>query len=660
MAVEPTPRPTRTEERLQMSLPSDLRNLPAEEVRAGQTLRYGMSDPNLTVVGGGGGGSRRPEAEPVDEQREKTLSILKREQEVIKVGDSRGGLTRVQYQRELKKRGVSVRELRRATAEGRARFRQGDDIFKEARTATDYRNVSKPKVDMTRNNMSYSSPLDIQKSVRAVPLLSFDPLQSAKNLFFSPLTPREKTIIKASEKLSQVKAPESQRVKAQAISEKVNTFMTNLNSKNKGGRNLPGEIRQGFEKGADVLLSGSKVVSDKISPYNPKTPFTRGQVRGALADVLMFGAFQPLMQTATASQQSAYAEVLDPATGQRRFILKKDVLNYLKQRQSSSTQLSFAEKSQRANTLWSNLRNRDPQSLKKLEKILEEAYGKAFVKEWKLQEGLIPTQAQSNVLGIKTTSRTAQTTQTPQLGVQLKGLSAVETFSKQVTRQNNVLGLKTTPRTAQASQTNQQTRQTPFLQVRTTNILDSQTKQDTKQDTSQSFIPFLSLRTNNASGGRVGDGLASTPRPPRPNKTFKPLPIPKQPILFKKLQKKKIPEALQGFLAQVKERGKWRTIGKKALTREQALALGAYVADNTTAVSARAKAINKRPVNSNFKLPMGKFRDFMIRKGKRIPLKNTLIEKKSKRIDTFGEKKGLSVARFLAQRRKKKRSNLFF
>ena len=43
-----------------------------------------------------------------------------------------------------------------------------------------------------------------------------------------------------------------------------------------------------------------------------------------------------------------------------------------------------------------------------------------------------------------------------------------------------------------------------------------------------------------------------------------------------------------------------------------------------------------------------KLRDYQIRKGKPIPLKNKWIEKKLKRADTIGEQRGLTIARYKA------------
>ena len=66
----------------------------------------------------------------------------------------------------------------------------------------------------------------------------------------------------------------------------------------------------------------------------------------------------------------------------------------------------------------------------------------------------------------------------------------------------------------------------------------------------------------------------------------------------------------------------------------------------------------KKPMKPKMKFPRGyydktrkKFRNYRIRKGKKVPMKNTFIERKGVgRIDTRGEKEGLRLAKFIKQR----------
>ncbi len=63
---------TPTEERLRQSLPRDIRGRPAEEVRAGQTLRGGQTRPTAQELRGGGGG--RAVRTPVSQLSSRKLS----------------------------------------------------------------------------------------------------------------------------------------------------------------------------------------------------------------------------------------------------------------------------------------------------------------------------------------------------------------------------------------------------------------------------------------------------------------------------------------------------------------------------------------------------------------------------------------------------------
>jgi hypothetical protein len=89
------------------------------------------------------------------------------------------------------------------------------------------------------------------------------------------------------------------------------------------------------------------------------------------------------------------------------------------------------------------------------------------------------------------------------------------------------------------------------------------------------------------------------------------------------------------------------------LSYSQAAARGAYVADNTTAASYKVVATKSPAEPSNLttdNLAVGKFK-----KSKRSDF---MIEPSKNRIDTFGEKQQLTVARLLAGERKKKFSSL--
>ncbi len=111
----------------------------------------------------------------------------------------------------------------------------------------------------------------------------------------------------------------------------------------------------------------------------------------------------------------------------------------------------------------------------------------------------------------------------------------------------------------------------------------------------------------------------------------------------------------------VKSRGKFRKITKKPVkNRAAALDLGSFTTDRTLARTYKVKPSKKQPAKEpQFKVPAQyntlfgyKFRGFQQRKGRRQPLRNKFIEKKSYIGDTSSELRRLQVSKFLAQQKK--------
>jgi len=128
-----------------------------------------------------------------------------------------------------------------------------------------------------------------------------------------------------------------------------------------------------------------------------------------------------------------------------------------------------------------------------------------------------------------------------------------------------------------------------------------------------------------------------------------------------------------GYFPYVKEKGKFVRVSEKPMTKEAAISRGARVADVTTAatfkieplkqtkvVKGKKKTVLKRFKESElekdtsyFSQVADKFRRFMIRRGNKILMQNKWMEKRGKpRIDTPGEKYGLTVAAYMARQRK--------
>lgn len=107
----------------------------------------------------------------------------------------------------------------------------------------------------------------------------------------------------------------------------------------------------------------------------------------------------------------------------------------------------------------------------------------------------------------------------------------------------------------------------------------------------------------------------------------------------------------KGFDAWIKTKNGWRKANPQPLQRQEAQKLGRYIADNTlsasfTVVGTRNKAIKKAVP---FDAPKQMFR---LSKDKRKP-KGTRVEKRTYRINTAGEKRGLRASALIAKVRKR-------
>jgi len=159
--------------------------------------------------------------------------------------------------------------------------------------------------------------------------------------------------------------------------------------------------------------------------------------------------------------------------------------------------------------------------------------------------------------------------------------------------------------------------------------------------------------------------ITKTPRTPRTPRTPQIPKIPKRPIIkipkikIKKKKGKKIPRGkMQGYVALVRAKGR-RINGKyirgrlvrvsKSLPRNKALKLAGELADKTTSQTIKVIEGNIIKKRKDIKRPK------ILRKYKKSKsFKNALREKAKARIDTRGEKRGLSLRKALLQRKKKR------
>jgi hypothetical protein len=107
------------------------------------------------------------------------------------------------------------------------------------------------------------------------------------------------------------------------------------------------------------------------------------------------------------------------------------------------------------------------------------------------------------------------------------------------------------------------------------------------------------------------------------------------------------------YIPEAKRNDKWVKLSEKGMSEKSALSRGARAVDNTVAVSFRIKKVKEgddKIIDNYYSGNINKFRDYKIRNKQQIPLKNEFIELKGKeRIDTSGEKKGLTLAKYIKQ-----------
>ena len=139
--------------------------------------------------------------------------------------------------------------------------------------------------------------------------------------------------------------------------------------------------------------------------------------------------------------------------------------------------------------------------------------------------------------------------------------------------------------------------------------------------------------------------------------------IPPRILFRKKLMKKKKPSKVQVFNVYGKSGKKFVKLNTKPLKRDDALAKGTYAIDHTTSKTYKIVPAGKlkkaggllKNERNYFNRAGYKLREFKIKKGRKFTLKRKFIEKRRFGIDTRGEKKGLTLAKYMKQQRTGKR-----
>ncbi len=177
--------------------------------------------------------------------------------------------------------------------------------------------------------------------------------------------------------------------------------------------------------------------------------------------------------------------------------------------------------------------------------------------------------------------------------------------------------------------------------------------------------PFRPSRLLRGASSRVGPSIPPR-RPFSPRIGLAPptrllTRVPPKKIKVTKKRRLVPTKKLPGYFAFYKRRGKFIKINKKPLTKGQAQDLSSDIVDRSLANTLKIRRANAEAKKPNFNIKRGyfdktrnKFRDFRIRKGKKIALKTTYIEKRGKpRLDTLSERQKLTAAAYVARLRKR-------
>lgn len=153
---------------------------------------------------------------------------------------------------------------------------------------------------------------------------------------------------------------------------------------------------------------------------------------------------------------------------------------------------------------------------------------------------------------------------------------------------------------------------------------------------------------------------------PKPKLRIIPKVIPKVPPPFStpETKKKRKPFGTilneQGYKAFYKKGRKFFKISQVPVTKKIALSQGAFIIDKSLARTFMIKKVKENAQNPIVRVPSGyfsstqrKYRPFKRRKGAKIGLKNTFIEKRQFALDSRSEVKKIQAAKIIAQRKKR-------
>jgi hypothetical protein len=401
------------------------------------------------------------------------------------------------------------------------------------------------------------------------------------------------------------------------------------------GESLVGQQRKKLDYwGIDTSKGWLKTAFEK------EGPLSRRQASEVIGSAYMFASFGPLLKTGTAQQmQSQY--VWDAKL--QRFVKKSDLRTYLSATREGKTIRLLGKGAGDYTTKAAKVRillraAKDNPSRAKLLKIVEESYGKQFVRDFVSQEGIgyapsalvvAPRAAPvRDVFAIK--------------GVEMPRIDVVLTSVK---TSQNLFQPSQISRTALSSMTFLQPQIVSGQKVKQPQIPKQETKITQKSRPAQTSLQVQAPRL-------------ATPSPQVPR--LRPIPrafgIPKvkpgkKTGMFLSFPDRRIlpigAATGESWIPQVMYKGKWKTVGKR-MDRNSALSRASKGADFSTSRRFRIKPSKKAPQVTSilgWSTRGHKFRPYRKVKGQRVDLVNTFIEKKTFGIDTLSERRGLSIAK---------------
>ena len=261
---------------------------------------------------------------------------------------------------------------------------------------------------------------------------------------------------------------------------------------------------EGLAKGTEKILTKITPLTSESKIFTTKSPIERETAKDIISTAYLFLGFEPLMRTAT-YQQSQYADEIVETTykGQKVKVTRSDFKRYFENPEVSGKVVNYnirtSEKISRINELLKYAKT--PEQKAEIIKLATESYGKDFVKEFISQEfatSIIPTaKVTTNVLeqtseqATKTIPKEVSSIFSPKVGVELKGISAIETGASlfQPAEVGQTLWTKQEPK--QSLEVKQEPKQSLGLLMRhkTSSRHAQETAQEAKQDTRLITIP---------------------------------------------------------------------------------------------------------------------------------------------------------------------------